>query len=72
MTYNEALGAVVYGLSLAGFLAWYIWCLYTMFFRCRRPREFFSRAYSTSGPFAFVSLVALILAAAWVLVVATN
>lgn len=72
MTYNEAFGAVIYGLLIMGFVSWYVWCLYTMLFRCQRPRDFFSQAYSSSSVFAIVNMVALCLAAAGVLVVATN
>lgn len=72
MTYNEALGAIIWGAILTVFVAWYAWCVYTMFFRCVRPRDFFSQAYSTSGPFMIVNLIGFTLAAAWVLMAATN
>lgn len=72
MTYNEALGLVVWGITVAGFCSWYVWCVYTMFFRCSRPREFFSGSYSTSGPFVFINCVAAALFAAFVIMAATN
>ena len=72
MTYGESLAVIVFGGALGGFSTWYAWCVYTMFFRCARPRNFFSNAYSTSGSFMLINVIGLVLAAAWALMKAVN
>lgn len=72
MTLNEAFAAVIYGLAGTMFLSWYLWCWFMMFFRCQKPSQFFSTAYSTSSLFALVNFMFGICAAAFVLHWATN
>lgn len=72
MTLEESFALVIYGLVGAGFLWWYVWCWWTMMFRCQKPSHFFSEAYSTSEVFAIVNAIALLCAAAFALFWITN
>lgn len=72
MTYHEAFGAVLYGVFGLLVGGWYLWCWWTMLFRCRPMRGFFSQAYSTSSPFLLVNFLLVLAGAAQVLVWLTN
>jgi multisubunit Na+/H+ antiporter MnhB subunit len=72
MTFFEATAAVIAAGIAIAFLCWYAWCLKKMLIDCTHPSHFFSQAYPTSGLFAIVNVVFIVIGAAVLLMKITS
>lgn len=60
MSLYEAYGAIICGLVVLAFLAWYLSCWFVMMFRCQSVRSYFSNAHPSSAPFMLVNLLLVV------------